>query len=207
MSAITRLDIAALGDSHVDMFSSVCRVICKVPGASAYGTSNEKSKTHAREVFSGFLVGIREFQPLICIGEVDCNSVYWRGSIDKNTYVVTAITRLFNFIRNHYRKFIISSVVLPPVESYKNSKFRPHVSASREERSALVYKFNDHLKAASWHNGHYFLDITTPTVGDDGLISRKFFRPNNTHLNVTAIRPIIEEKIWEAKDFITENME
>lgn len=208
MTLVTELSIASVGDSHVDMFSPFSRAMCKVPGATLWGLSKESSETKAMRAFLAFLKAIPEFNPLICVGEVDCNSLYWHKneSLSIGKYLDICMKRLKWFLSNIEKKFIISSIVLPPVDTYKHSRGRPHVKASKEERTDLVKVFNNSLKNLAELDDHYYLDISTPTLGKDGLVHPHFIKTvRNTHLNNRKMEVVIREKLNEYKESLSHN--
>jgi hypothetical protein len=197
MGKLTRSKISELligmGDSHLDNFSFFCAATCRVPGATAYGLVNSNSETRAREAFLGFLSAYPNYLPLLCIGEVDCNSLPWRGKIIEkpSNFIHKSIDNLFSFLHETKRKFILSSVTLPPVESYKNLGIRSHVIANKQERTNLVRLYNNLLKRYANKLGYYYLDITTPTTGPDGFVSNSYIRsPSDVHLAADKVYPI-----------------
>jgi hypothetical protein len=163
--------LVAVGDSHIDMFTYFCNATCRVVGASAMGLSNEHSLTQARRAFSSFLKTMNEFTPLICVGEVDCNSIAWKSTLSCYDAIQISINNLFTFLKEFNKSFIISSVILPPVNSYIGMHFRTDVAASKEARTALVKHYNKIVKERARLENHYFLDITTPTTGPDGFVA------------------------------------
>jgi hypothetical protein len=189
MSLIKRSIISSrligMGDSHLDNFSFFCAATCRIPGATAYGLLSDQSETRAREAFLGFLSAFPDHIPLLCLGEVDCNSLPWRKSTTNKPsyYIHQSVNRLLYFIKETNRKFILPSVTLPPVDDYSESGNRLHVTSSRSERTELVRLYNKLLKTNASKAGHYYLDITSPTTGLDGFVSESFIRSSNdSHL-------------------------
>jgi hypothetical protein len=187
-----------MGDSHLDNFEFFCAATCRVPGATAYGLTNNQSETRAREAFLNFLFAFPGYIPLLSVGEVDCNSLPWKhGNTDPpESFISQSIDHLFSFLSETRRRFILSSVTLPPVESYQGSKIRPWVKANKEARTALVKSYNKMLKAESTKEGHIFLDITTPTTGTDGLVNNFFTQSEqDVHLAPEKIRDIVRTRL------------
>lgn len=198
----------AFGDSHIKMFESFTTSICKVPGATLYGLSNFNSQTSSRMRFFTFLK-----QPsttvISLLGEVDCNALYWRKSstMTFQEYSKIAIKNYFNFLNLFNHQFIISSIPLPTVKSYQQSPYtlrnkspRFHVKALRNERKTLVLSLNQEFKKLAEENNYHYLDITTPTINKKGELKTKFISdPADSHLNIEAIKPIIERKLNELK--------
>jgi hypothetical protein len=189
--------LIGMGDSHLDNFTFFCAATCRIPGATAYSLTNLKSETHAGDAFYHFLSVFPPFYiPLLCIGEVDCNSLPWRKvTNEKPTYFIhQSVSRLFSFIKETKRKFILPSVTLPPVDSYKEQGVRLHVTSNQQERTELVVLYNKVLKEVADKLGHHFLDITTPTTGLDGLVDQSFIRSNSdVHLSPTKLYLIIRD--------------
>lgn len=184
----------AIGDSHIDMFARLCKVTCRIPGASAYGITNLNSDTRANRIISALLSTLHEYKVIISLGEVDCNSVYWMKSMSKEDYVQAAISNLSSFLSTFTQHLIISSVILPPVDDYQKTNMRPQVSATKLERTNLVYLFNSHLQKMCTNNNYHYLDITTPTANKQGLLRNKFMiSKTNSHLNPNTIFPIIKK--------------
>lgn len=190
--------LIGMGDSHLDNFTFFCAATCRVPGATAYGLTNNQSETRAREAFLNFLFAFPGYIPLLCVGEVDCNSLPWKhnNTDPPESFISQSIEHLFSFLAETGRKFILPSVTLPPVESYQGTKIRPWVKANKEARTALVKLYNKRLKVIAAKEGHIFLDITTPTTGIDGLVN-KFFTQSDSdvHLAPEKIRDIVRLRL------------
>jgi hypothetical protein len=197
MGKLTRSKISerliGIGDSHLDNFSFFCAATCRVPGATAYGLVNPNSDTRAREAFLGLLNAYPNHLPLLCIGEVDCNSLPWRtvNTERPSNFIHRSIDNLFYFLLETKRKFILPSVTLPPIESYKNLEIRSHVTANKQERTNLVHLYNRLLRETAEKLGHHYLDITTPTTGPDGLVNNSYIRSSSdVHLAADKLYPI-----------------
>jgi hypothetical protein len=187
-----------MGDSHLDNFEFFCAATCRIPGATAYGLTNNHSETRSKEAFLGFLFAYHDYIPLLCVGEVDCNSLPWKhGRIDPpELFIDQSIDHLFSFLYDTKKRFILPSVILPPVESYSGTKIRPWVKANKEERTALVKLYNKKLQKESATMGHLFLDITTPTTGQDGLVNQSFVQsPTDVHLSSEKLRDIVRFRL------------
>lgn len=189
--------LIGMGDSHLDNFTYFCAASCRIPGATSYGLTNPQSDTKAREAFLGFLSAFpKSYIPLLCVGEVDCNSLPWRIESEDKPYLCIhkSLAHLFQFIKEVDRKFILPSVTLPPVEDYRKIEARLHVSSSKQERTDLVKLYNRVLKTTAEKNGHSFIDITTPTTGKDGLVDQSFIRStSDAHLMPSKLYPIVKE--------------
>ena len=198
-------NLIAIGDSHLDMFTFFCNATCRVVGASAYGLTSKSSATHARQAFLSFVSAFPYHTPLICVGEVDCNSIAWNKSNGKEPedIIKISIDNLFKFLKDTGKRFIIPSVVLPPVESYKDLSVRNHVDATKEQRTSLVKIFNTLLESYSESLGHYYLDITTQTTGPDGFVDSRFIvSPKDVHLSPIQIYDIVRVKLDGAEHFV-----
>jgi hypothetical protein len=202
MGNILRSEISdrliGMGDSHLDNFTFFCAATCRVSGATAYGLTNFQSETRAREAFLGFLFAYHDYIPLLCVGEVDCNSLPWKhGRTDApELFIQQSIDHLFSFLSETKKKFILSSVTLPPVESYHGTKIRPWVKANKQARTELVKLYNSKLKNESAREGHFFLDITTPTTGPDGLVNQSFIQSSqDVHLSPEKLRDIVRIRL------------
>jgi len=186
--------LIGMGDSHLDNFEFFCSATCRVPGATAYGLTSAQSETRAREVFLGFLFAYYDCIPLLCIGEVDCNSLPWKHGRTEppESFIEQSVDHLLSFLLETKRKFILSSVTLPPVESYSKSKIKHWVKADKEERTRLVKLYNEILKYGSAQAGHVYLDITTPTTGPDGYVNHLFTQSSqDVHLSPEKVRDIV----------------
>lgn len=187
--------LIALGDSHVDMFTYFCFASCRIVGATAYGLVNGLSITNSRQAFLSFINSFPESIPLICVGEVDCNSVVWKQK-NYEEFIDLSVENLISFIEETKRKFIISSVILPPVDSYIGMHIRPLVKATKQQRTEIVKLFNNLLNQKSTKLGHYFLDITTPTTASDGFVDERYIiSPKDVHLSPYKMADIIGERL------------
>jgi len=190
-----------MGDSHLDNFEFFCAATCRIPGATAYSLTNLGSETHAGDAFYRFISAFpKSYIPLLCVGEVDCNSLPWRvTTTEKPSYFVhQSISRLLSFIKETKRTFILPSVTLPPVEDYKEIGARTHVTSCKQERTELVKLYNKVLKEVATKNGHFFLDITTPSTGEDGLVHQDFIRSaSDVHLMPSKLYSIIKKLLDE----------
>jgi hypothetical protein len=186
--------LIGMGDSHLDNFSFFCAATCRIPGATSYGLMNDNSDTRAREAFKGFLSAFPNYIPLLCLGEVDCNSLPWRRSMKGSPIhsVYSSIDNLYFFLREIDRKFILPSVILPPVDSYKGLGVRSHVTSDKEERTFLVHLYNRLLKEMSAKQGHHYLDITTQTMNKSGLVNSEYIiSKSDVHLDPSKLYPIV----------------
>ena len=192
--------LIGMGDSHIDNFTFFCAATCRIPGATAYGLLNSDSDTRARETFKNFILSFPKYIPLLCIGEVDCNSLPWRAGYNRSAEasIYQSIENLFVFLDEFNCKFILPSVTLPTVESFKLLGVRTLVTSNKEERTLLVKLYNALLMNKSREYGHYYLDITSKTVGSDGLINEDFIKSNSdVHLNPTKLYTIIRDSLDE----------
>lgn len=191
----------SLGDSHTIMFRNRCAAMCIVPGATAYGLKNGSSITNGRNIFSSILQ-VTDYVPIICLGEVDCNSLLWRLEANIQDFIDQSTSSLVEFLSSHNKPFIVSSVILPPVDNYQETQVRTFVHANKVERTAVVKQFNNLLKQKSTSKGHLFLDLTPDIEGEDGLLNPYFAKsPRETHLDNKKIIPVIKRKLNEAKSF------
>ena len=190
--------LIGVGDSHLDNFTFFCAATCRIPGATAYGLANPDSDTNARVAFTNFIDSFPSYIPLLCIGEVDCNSLPWRSNkYDKpEMFILSSIENLFQFLDDFNKRFILPSVTLPPVESYQELPIRNHVTANKKKRTELVKFYNGLLKEGCSRRGHYFLDITTPTMNVEGFIDDSFIiSPYDVHLKSHKLYDIVRERL------------
>lgn len=192
--------LIAIGDSHLDMITFFTRAICRVPGATAYGLVKDDTKTNSRVAFLSFLSAFPSDIPLICVGGVDCTFLIWKKDIEPKAVVRMSIDHLFTFLKETKRKFIITSVILPP----NDDKRFAWNTATREQRTDIVKLFNTYLAQLSKSEGHYYLDIATPTMGPDGLVDKKYIvSPKDIHLAPIQIYDVVREKLDEAESFFS----
>jgi len=192
--------LIGIGDSHLDNFTFFCAASCRIPGATSYGLTKPNSDTNAREAFLSFLSSFPSHIPLLCIGEVDCNSLPWRTITTKapEDFIYQSITSLFSFIKETNRRFILPSVTLPPVDSFKELGIRKFVTSNKVERSSLVKLYNSLLLKNAYDNGHIYLDITTPTTGPNGLVDEYFIHSSSdVHLQPHKLYPIVLDLLSE----------
>jgi hypothetical protein len=186
--------LIGMGDSHLDNFTFFCAATCRIPGATAYGLINDDSETRAREAFKNFLDAFPDYIPLLCVGEVDCNSLPWRleRSVPPELIIQQSVENLFDFIDEFDRKFILPSVILPPIDQYKDLSFRTFVTANQKERTLLVQIYNALLATKAKDYGHYFIDITSQTINSEGLVDKKYIiSTEDVHLNASKMYPIV----------------
>jgi hypothetical protein len=202
MGKLARANISdkliGMGDSHLDNFTFFCAATCRIPGATAYGLTNPLSDTKARNAFTKFINVFANHIPLLCIGEVDCNSLPWRSNEHPSpeVFIMYSVDHLFQFLDEFNRKFILPSVTLPPVESYQELSIRTHVSAGKAKRTELVKLYNTYLKEGCSRLGHHYLDITTPTMNVDGLIDPSFIvSPFDVHLKPHTLYDIVRNNL------------
>lgn len=191
--------LIGMGDSHLDNFSFFCAATCRIPEATAHGLVNDNSVTRSREAFKSFLSAFPSYIPLLCLGEVDCNSLPWYMPEDDPKEVIhQAVNNLSIFLKETDRKFILSSVTLPPIDSYQSSEVRLHVTADKKERTSLVKLYNKLLKDISIKSGHHYLDLTTPTTGKDGFVDKSYIRSlSDVHLSSDKVRTIVRSLLDE----------
>lgn len=188
--------LIGVGDSHLDNFTFFCAATCRIPGATAYGLANPESETNARKAFINFIESFPSYIPLLCVGEVDCNSLPWLSNTYKQPElsIMSSIQSLFQFTDEFNKKFILPSVILPPVESFQELTIRKHVSANKIERTELVKFYNLLLKEGCDRYGHCYLDITTPTTNIDGFVNETFIRSStDVHLMPHKVYNIIND--------------
>jgi hypothetical protein len=182
------------------MITFFTRAICRVPGATAYGLVKDDTKTNSRVAFLSFLSAFPSDIPLICVGGVDCTFLIWKKDIEPKAVVRMSIDHLFTFLKETKRKFIITSVILPP----NDDKRFAWNTATREQRTDIVKLFNTYLAQLSKSEGHYYLDIATPTMGPDGLVDKKYIvSPKDIHLAPIQIYDVVREKLDEAESFFS----
>lgn len=190
--------LIGMGDSHLDNFTFFCAATCRIPGATAYGLLNDDSETRAREAFKGFINAYPDSIPLLCLGEVDCNSLPWKfGSTERpELFIQRSVDRLFEFLDEFTMPFILPSVTLPPIDRYKGLGFRHWVTAGMKERTILVQLYNAMLSTFAKERGHHFLDITSKTTGSDGLVNKSFIiAHNDVHLDPSKLYPIVRDSL------------
>jgi len=204
MGKLTRSIISeiliGMGDSHLDNFEFFCAATCRIPGATAYGLVNENSDTRAREAFKGFLSAFPKYLPLLCVGEVDCNSLPWRHGQTKSPelFIYDSIENLFSFLDEFNRSFILPSVTLPTVHSFKELTIRNYVTSDKKERTLLVGLYNALLETKAKEYGHKYLDITSQTIGPDGMIDQSFVKAHDdVHLNRFKMYDIVRNRLNE----------
>jgi hypothetical protein len=193
-------NLIGMGDSHLDNFTFFCAATCRVPGATAYGLLNNNSETMAREAFKGFLDAFPKHIPLLCLGEVDCNSLPWKFGRTESpeSFIYQSIEHLFTFLDEFNRQFILPSVTLPPIDAYKGLGIRHWVTSNMKDRTILVKLYNALLATKASEYGHRYLDITSQTVGPDGLIDKSFIiSHNDVHLDPSKMYSIVRKKLDE----------
>lgn len=193
-------NLIGMGDSHLDNFTFFCAATCRIPGATAYGLLNDNSETRSREAFKSFIDSFPNHIPLMCLGEVDCNSLPWKfGKTEPPEKLIhQSIENLFSFLDEFNKKFILPSVVLPPIDAYKGLSIRHWVTSTKEERTILVNLYNKMLKTKADEYGHIYLDITSKTVGSDGFIDKSFIiAHNDVHLDPSKMYSIVRKKLDE----------
>jgi hypothetical protein len=193
-------NLIGMGDSHLDNFTYFCAATCRIPGATAYSLIKDKSETRSREAFKAFLSAFPKHIPLLCVGEVDCNSLPWRHGENKRpeSFIYDSVEHLFEFLDESNRSFILPSVTLPPVDSFAELSVRPFVTANKSERTILVKLYNALLETKAKEYGHKYLDITSQTTGLDGLVNIDYIRnPKDVHLDPTKLYDIVKKKLDE----------
>jgi hypothetical protein len=183
------------------MITFFTKAICRIPGATAYGLTKEDTLTNSRLAFLNFISIFPSDIPLICVGGVDCTFLIWKREIEPKAAVRISVDHLFSFLKDTGRKFIITSVILPPNDTLSDRRFSWN-KATREQRTDIVKLFNIYLSQLSISEGHYFLDIATPTMGPDGFVDQKYvISPKDIHLAPIQIYDVVREKLDEAKSF------
>ena len=197
--------LIGMGDSHLDNFTFFCAATCRIPGATSYGLDNPNSETNARNAFTNFINAFPSHIPLLCIGEVDCNSLPWRSNEHRSPeeFVMFSIDTLFKFLDDFNKKFILPTVTLPPVEDFQTLNIRNHVTAGKKKRTELVKLYNDYLREGCSRMGHYFLDITSSTMNAEGFIDNSFIRsPFDVHLKPWKLHNIVKERLDSIEAFL-----
>ena len=195
--------LIACGDSTLDVLVDHCKATCRLPGATAYGLLNNNSITHAREAFSSFFASFPSDIPLIYLGAVDCSRLIWRKKeVEPKELIKNCVQNLFSFLSELNRKFIVVSVTYSPVDAVKDYPKHSWEVVSQQEMTDHIKLFNTYLKEGTETFGHYYLDITTPTTGPDGLIDPKHVRSNrDLHLIPWSLYYIVKEALDNAQDF------
>ena len=198
--------ILVLGDSHSEVFRFIDTenseyffpFICTVTGATAQGAVNMNSQTNALQVFNKQIekYGKKTNKLLIMLGEVDCGFLIWvrakRLGIEVDEQIELSITNLFSFIQdtleannNDYlpSDIIIAGSILPVIEDNSALEHlngvRAEADISQQLRTEKTLEYNHKLKERCEKEGYNYIDITTPTLGDNGLINTFYTRKEN----------------------------
>ena len=160
--SITKKNILAIGDSHIRVFEHWFFKLFKrgfhfniiyVPGATAYGIANRRSKTNA---YNRFYDGLerRDYQHIVVtLGEVDTAYTLWHISQrdGKNIDEVLKVSaqRYIDFLKelSTYAPVTVLSASLPTIADLTDCDdsiqgIRKKIPITQKERTALALKFN-----------------------------------------------------------------
>jgi surface carbohydrate biosynthesis protein len=197
-----------LGDSHARYFRYLqinrdsyfrCPVLFEIfecGGATAYGLSNDISRSGARRVFGSkeFLTSAARTDYLILwFGEVDCRRAIWRAVEDSGISVGEALADAVNNIRRLIGEavgqgFNVAALgVKPPIIGDEDFRVCCDVDdrcvfKTFEERALITSQFNAALDRACRDSGAAYVPL--PDEGCDGSLGRWFVR-DDTHGDVT----------------------
>ena len=179
----------AIGDSHTIMFEPFTTSIKAVSNASMYGVMNPDSVSNSCRKFTRYLNNSNE-DCIICLGEIDCNALFWRKNLSVDEYITKAIYNLVRFLSAFKNNFIISSIIPPAIQVNSKRVQRSDISASLVERFALTEKFNKFLQLLDYK----YLDITSHLITKS--TDKRFIRTkDDPHLKLAPVRVVIRERL------------
>lgn len=185
-----RRRVLVIGDSHVRIFRhpllrlllpTVRFDVCYVPGASAIGLLNEKSKTRSGTIFRESLEGTTFDHVVVSLGEVDVSHALWLVSdfhkTDVGLFFRRALWTYQTFMLRHcpLDRTIVLGATLPTVERYEKDGDEVHtvraaVGATWRERIDLARDFNGRMAEWCRLRGIPHLDTGPAALGEDGLV-------------------------------------
>ena len=196
----------AIGDSHIKMFAQVPLVtsIISVPGATAYGLANKNSLTSASKTFTESLG--QETTIISCLGEVDCNVLYWRMSdrcgIRLTTFLSKAISHYFDFLDSLKRNVIVCTIPLPVIDNYSNGAYslrnckpRADIKANKKERTEVVNLFNAMLESNCAMCNMSLLNYIPDISNGKSLRMNYAKSPDDSHLDPVKVGPILTKHL------------
>ena len=213
--------ILVLGDSHGGIFERCfdagmmfphflnCEI---VGGATAYGLNNEKSTTGAWKKFKHSLKRYKNFNVIVIVlGECDCSFSLWKSAERKNVSAeslignsMSGIRKLLNQIKKSSHendKIIIVGSILPTIQdsyaSIQENTMRREITNSHQERTNLVFLFNENLKQLALEYKVHYFDVTKETINvETGFIDIKFIEnPCDHHLYHAPSMPFFSSKL------------
>ena len=206
-------NILVLGDSHIDVFrysnyktKYFTFYTLEVPGATAMGSTNPNSATHALNIFTEQLEkinspGVPKFDyVMVMLGEVDCGFVVWVRSkkynisveeqlqlslINYETFIKTIILKYFN-----PEQVIILGSVLPTIKDNTDKRFlngaRSEVDIPLHIRILTTLDYNNKLSHICNNNNLNYIDITENILDkNNNNVKQKYLNKNpyNHHLD------------------------
>jgi hypothetical protein len=165
-----------------------------IPGATASGILNPKSKTQSAKEFAARLDRAPRWQQvLLLLGEVDCGFLIWlraeRHGLSIEQQLSATLDSYTTFIEGvidrGFARVLVLSVPLPTISDSPSewgyvAKQRAEVSASRAERTQLTLRFNAELRKRCDGIGAVFVDATSEQLDPlSGVIDARFLRDNS----------------------------
>jgi hypothetical protein len=187
--------VLVIGDSHIRIFehkffkyflSEYLFIVVYIPGATAYGIHNTKSKTNAYNKFIEALEKKDYDEIIVCLGEVDTSFSLWRLAFkrkeDINDILFTSIQRYKDFLQKlvKYAPVMVLSAPLSTIADTQKcddsiSGIRKQVDVSQSRRIKLTLKFNFQIKQFVYTQKDIkFIDFT-PYVLDVKNMKVKFW--------------------------------
>jgi hypothetical protein len=163
-----------------------------IMGATVTGLTNPNSQTQAGPIFDRRLAEAATSDPrpaaiVLMLGEVDCGFVIWwtheqkgdalDAGVQQAVENLTALTERAQAIA----PTIVVSAPLPTIRD--NADFpdyaglRREITATQEDRTALVIDFNRRARIATEAVGATYLDLDSQSLGPDGLVSPLLVKP------------------------------
>ncbi len=177
----------ALGDSHIRIFDHYLfkykKIYTKyVPGATALGVKNPRSKTGAYKKFLTALNAYNYQQIIVSLGEVDTSYTIWRKAEKNNTITDVILEKSINKYKNFlsilisYGSVVVLSAPLPTLRDNQVcddeiTGIRATVDASQYERTQLTLRFNSEIKKFCQNQEDIqFIDLDTISINKQGVV-------------------------------------
>jgi hypothetical protein len=208
--------IHCLGDSHTSMFEYMSKNqvwihtqfnFCIVPGATALGLANPKSKTNALTIFQKYIFSLPKNETLLfCLGEVDCGFLIWllaqknHCSVEEkfNLSLQNYLSFLKSVKQQGFKKILICSTPLPTIFDNPDwgevAELRREIKATLRQRTDLTIEYNKKLYECSCREDYKFINLEKDILDTQtGVINHKFRHPNplNHHLNNKKVSPFL----------------
>ena len=212
--------IHCLGDSHTTIFDYMSRNrlwlhtqfnFCIVPGATALGLANPKSKTNALNIFQEYVLILPKNESLLfCLGEVDCGFLIWLLAQKSNCSIEEKFelslrnykSFLHNIKQQGFQNILICSTPLPTIFDGQDwgevSELRREVKVTLKERTDLTIEYNRRLRECCSRENYLFIDFEKDILDmKTGVIDNKFRHPNplNHHLNEKQVAPLLSSHL------------